>query len=229
MRGLALYERLMAIKPEQLSEYEWAKRAGVNRGFFSDLKAKGVSPKHETILRVLAAIGADASVLDPIPLSTARPFSFEGASMARPVEDLPVYGTALGAAEMVEGEAIEQTTLNRSEVVTYVRRPTILNGRTDVYGLFVVGSSMAPRFEEGEMVVAERRHPHVGDDVVVYLRPLSAEDDGETADAVLVKRLVRRTAAYVELEQFNPRFVFRIPNERVRRVDRVVPWSELLG
>lgn len=161
-------------------------------------------------------------------MQEGAPFKMEGASQDRMKADVPVYGTALGASKIVDGEAIEQTTLNKGEIVTYFRRPTILDGRVDIYGLFVQGSSMSPRFEDGETVFVETtRPPKIADDVVVYLVGPD-EHEAQAARAVLVKRLVRRTAEYVELEQFSPAKTFRIPREMVGEVHRIIPWSELV-
>jgi phage repressor protein C with HTH and peptisase S24 domain len=38
---------------------------------------------------------------------------------------------------------------------------------------------------------------------------------------VLIKRLVRRSAHFVELAQFNPPMTFRVPSERVAAIHRV--------
>src|SRR3546814_12649499 len=66
-----------------------------------------------------------------------------------------------------------------------------------------------------------------GDDVVVYLRPLHPEDDdGERARAVLVKRLIRRTSGYIELEQFQPARTFKLDAAEIVRIARVIPRSE---
>ena len=151
----------------------------------------------------------------------------EGASEARMKRDVPIYGTALGADEVVDGEAIEQTELNRAEVIGYRRRPILLDGRADIYALYVQGGSMAPRHRDGAILfVEERRRPSVGDDAVVYLR-VPDEHDGERPSSVLVKTVVRKSASYVELEQYNPPLVFRIPMERVARMDRVITLDEL--
>lgn len=165
------------------------------------------------------------------PEPNAVPFKMEGASAERMRDDLPIFGTALGAVREVEGEAIEQTTLNRAEVVQYAKRPVLLNGRADAYGLFVSGSSMEPRHMDGETILVDPKgRLRSGDDVVVYLRPTNPdEDDGETARAVMVKRLVRRTSTYLELQQYTPAKVFRVDMAEVVRVDRVIPWSELLA
>jgi hypothetical protein len=164
-----------------------------------------------------------------VTASNAQTFQVDGPSAERMRRDLPIYGTALGAEEILGGEAIEQTALNRGEVIEYNRRPPILDGRADVYGLYVQGSSMHPRFRDGETVFVEsRKRPSVGDDAVIYLRTPD-EVEGERVSSVLIKTVVRKTASYVELEQFNPACTFRIPMERVERMDRVLTLDDMIG
>jgi len=190
--------------------------------------ARSFQVSREEILRRAGVLEtAAAEEIEP----NGIPFKMEGPSTERMRDDLPIYGTALGAAREIDGEAIEQTTLNRAEVVHYAKRPVLLNGRASAYGLYVSGSSMEPRHRDGEIILADpKARLHSGDDVVVYLRPMNPdEDDGESARAVLVKRLVRRTSGYVELEQYQPAKIFRIDMDEIVRVDRVIPLSELLG
>lgn len=235
MRGPALYEALMAIKPADLAETEWAEEAGVNRSFFSNLKSKNTSPRSDTLRKLLTFVGKTTADLPgpraervaAVPQTNAVPFEMEGASAARMHRDVPVYGTALGADEVVDGEAIEQTTLNTGEIIEYRRRPVILDGRVDVYGLYVQGSSMEPRWRDGGIVYVERRkRPAVGDDAVVYLRSPDG-DDGEQSVCVLIKTLTRKSASYIELLQYNPPVAFRIPMERVKQMDRVLTLDDL--
>jgi transcriptional regulator with XRE-family HTH domain len=164
--------------------------------------------------------------------NNAVPFRYEGAADVSLPRDVPIFGTSLGAPQDFDGTAIEQTTLNSGEVIGYLPRPTVLNGQRAVYGLYVQGGSMAPRFEDGDTLFAQDsrqgRPPRIGDDVIVYLVEMDG-DDGERASAVLVKRLVRRTSDYIELEQFGPAAVFRIAVRQVLRIDRVIPWRELLS
>lgn len=145
--------------------------------------------------------------------------------------NLPIFGTALGAPREIDGDAIEQVTLNKAEVLEYVKRPVILNDNHLAYGLRVEGYSMEPRHRDGEMLIVDPLgRIKIGEDVVVYLRPTSPEeDDGETARAVLVKRIVRRSSGFIELEQYQPAKTFRIDMQEVLRIDRVMPWQELLG
>ena len=177
---------------------------------------------------------ADVMVLTGAFDSNATVFKLEGAPAASMSRDLPVYGTSLGAPREFDGKAVEQTMLNTGSVIEYRARPVVLQGQRFTYGLYVQGMSMVPRFGDGEVVFAsDSRHSRpaqIGDDVIVYvLDPDHENDDGESACAVLVKRLVRRTATYVELEQFNPACTFKIDRQLVRRIDRVFPWGELLS
>lgn len=215
----AMAERVGVSTP-QISRWENGKD-GIPDRRFEALVAAYEAPIEQLLTNVDAAMQPNATVL-----------RYEGASAVELVRDIPIYGTSLGAPRDFDGKAIEQTTLNRAEVIGHLRRPTVLNGQKSVYGLYVQGSSMAPRFEDGETVLAQDsrrgRPPQLHDDVIVYLRDEEV-DDGETASAALVKRLVRRTASYYEFEQFNPALTFRIETARILRVDRVIPWGELLS
>lgn len=168
--------------------------------------------------------------LSGVPVEpNAAPFKMEGAGAERMKRDVPIYGTALGAVEVVDGEAIEQTMLNTAETIGYLRRPVILDGRADVYGLYVQGSSMDPRYRDGATVFVEtRKPPRIGDDVVVYLRQPD-EHDGERVSCALIKTLARKTAHYVELEQYGPALTFKLPIERIDHMDRVIPFDELVA
>lgn len=144
--------------------------------------------------------------------------------------DVPVYGSALAADLQfdVEGDghgSVEQTVFEMGEIVTYVRRPPAVTSHK-VYALFVSGSSMEPRYRPGDPIFVDpMRPPSIGDDVIVQL--LSA--DGSGIDTGLIKTLVRRTSAYLELEQYSPAIRFRVPTEMVARIHRVIPWREAFG
>src|SRR3546814_4363041 len=89
----------MLFKPAGLDEYEWAKRAGVNRGYFNDIKAKNTSPRTETLTKVLAVAGktvadlylADAGIQ---PALVNPPFNPHDLPRA-----VPIHGTAMRSEE----------------------------------------------------------------------------------------------------------------------------------
>lgn len=157
--------------------------------------------------------------------------ALEGASLEDAPENLPVWGTGLGAERDVEGAAVEQTMLNTGEIIEYVSRPAILKRKQFAYALYVQGESMHPALPDGEMAVACKDMPlSTGDNVVVYLRTDNPDDDdGMTARAVLVKELVRRSARYVELRQYQPYREFQVPMDEVLRIDRILSRREMLA
>lgn len=57
LQGVRLYDAFMAIKPPHLAETDWAVKAGVNRGFFGDLKSKSKNPRRDTVRKLLREIG----------------------------------------------------------------------------------------------------------------------------------------------------------------------------
>ena len=148
------------------------------------------------------------------------------------LQDIPVYGTALGAdaeyGDQADGMvSVEQVDLNMGEVVDRFRRPPNLLNRRDIYGLYVAGSSMEPAFESGEGILVDPKKPAGSRDyVVVYLRD---RQDTDNAAGVLIKRLVRRSGSFIELEQYNPPLTFRLDARLYRDVHRVMPWDEAFG
>jgi hypothetical protein len=182
--------------------------------------------RHEILTRA-GVLDEEGVAVEP----NGMPVKLEGASFDRSRGDFPIVGTGLGAEKQVEGYAIEQTNLNRADVIEHVKRPTMLNDVKDAYGLYVQGSSMHPKLPDGEMLAVTTRGPiSIGDDVVVYLRPENPDDDdGQTARAVLVKELVRRTAAYVELRQYSPAADFKVDMKNVIRIDRVLTRKEMMS
>jgi len=183
--------------------------------------AKGFEGSPVDPAEIIAVSGISA-------LSNATPVVFNGPGRQKGPQDLPIYGSALGADLDFSGTAVEQTHLNTGDVVQYISRPSAVANRPDVYGVYIQGSSMAPRYQEGELAVVETRTPpRVGDDVVVYL--CNGLDDGEEISACLIKRLVRRSGSYIELEQFQPHTTFRIESNTIKKVHRVIPWAELFN
>lgn len=147
-------------------------------------------------------------------------------------EDVPVYASALAAdlefdSESGEGAPIETTIFAMNEVISHVRRPPGVDVARRVYAVIISGSSMEPRYRPGDPVFVDpRRPPSIGDDVVIQLR--APDDSGEIVTG-LIKTLVKRSASFVELEQYQPSVRFRLPMARVAEIHRVIPWREAFG
>ena len=109
------------------------------------------------------------------------------------------------------------------EVVDYVARPSNLFGVSHAYAVFVVGSSMEPRYFPGELVHVHPGRPvTIGSFVLVQIRP---RQDGEAPRAV-IKRLVKRSGNKIVLEQYNPKKSFELKDSDVVSIHRVVASGE---
>lgn len=234
-----LYRQLMAVKPPHMSVNKWLVTAEVNRSFFATLRKRG-NAKWDIVQKLLAVAGlteAEFAALPP-PAAAIEARREERAAAALPFlrpddepRDIPLLGTALGADYSVgmngQPEFAEVTDLHLDEVVDHLRRPVSLRGRAGIYALSVVGESMAPRFEPGDPAYVDpKATPRIGDDVVVYLRRCDGIG-GERVFSVLIKRLIKRSAEFIELEQFNPGLTFRLDMKSVAEVHRVIPWREI--
>lgn len=68
LRGAALYDALMRLRPQGLAETDWAVQAGVNRGFFTNLKKQDISPRIDSIRKLLRFVNkTDADLYDESP------------------------------------------------------------------------------------------------------------------------------------------------------------------
>ncbi|WP_267433816.1 XRE family transcriptional regulator [Sphingomonas sp. GM_Shp_1] len=175
--------------------------------------------RHEIMALVGIPVPTEVAPIDqPMPTLRGAP------------RDLPVFGTALGAdLKFPDGDGeveVEQTLLTLTEAITYVRRPPAMEGMNKAYALFVVGSSMEPRYRPGEPVFIDPvRPPQIGDDVIIQLFRRNDDGEGEVV-ASLVKTLRRRTAHFIELEQYEPRLTFKVPNSQIAHLHRIISMRE---
>jgi phage repressor protein C with HTH and peptisase S24 domain len=131
--------------------------------------------------------------------------------------DVPVLGVSMGG---------DETYFHfNGETVDHVRRPPGISNAKRAYATFVIGESMFPLYVEGSIVfVNPDKPPAIGDDVV-----LEVQLDADSPTVGYIKRLKRRTAEKIIVEQFNPRHDIEFDRNSVIAMHRVVPWNELLG
>ncbi|MEQ9639799.1 MAG: helix-turn-helix transcriptional regulator [Alphaproteobacteria bacterium] len=185
-----------------LSQAGLAKRIGVSPQSIQQLESGLVT--HPRYLDELArALHTTREWL----LYGERPKKLEpaaGPHQPRP-RDLPVLGGAVGGDD---GEF----SLN-GDIVEYVTRPQPLETVDNAYALYVIGSSMEPRYFAGELLYVNPNRPvGPGSFVVIELR------DGRA----MIKRLVRQDNRRVVLEQYNPSTTFEIARDDIARLHLVV-------
>lgn len=122
--------------------------------------------------------------------------------------DLPVYAAAEGGP----GQMVVST-----DAIEHVPRPWYLGNVKDGFAVLVVGDSMEPAFEAGDMaVVNPRLAPQRDKDVIL----VKGELEGDFI--ATVKRLLSWNDREWKLRQFNPRKDFTLPRKEWPRALRVV-------
>lgn len=227
-----LIDRLLAIKPAGLSPNGWALKAGVSRTVFNDIRKRD-NVRHDTLVKLLGAVNVSLAEFDAGAAADVQDTGMSDAEAVAAIGDprsklqrLPLVGSAIGGA-FDEAEHIELTELILGDVLDHLPRPEKLAGDRKAYAVTIVGESMAPRFEPGEVALVSPQQPvAIGDDVIVQLRGHHGEDaDADHANRVtmvLIKRLVKRSARELTLRQFNPDAVFTVPIGQVASTHKVV-------
>ncbi len=148
------------------------------------------------------------------PTLPASPNATIGEAIEFTGQKIPVYGRAVGG---VNGE-FEWN----GEVFDYVICPPTLSEVSNAYAVYVAGDSMAPRYEEGEVIyINPRRNPKRGDYVVAQIQV-----DEHGPPHAFVKRLVRWSTAALVLQQFNPPKEMEFDGHQVVSVHVVVLGGE---
>lgn len=194
-QGLPRGDRLAALAQVLGTTADWLIRGGAE------------AEAEQRAAAALDQVKTDVAAADLAPIGKLPP--------------LPLLGSAIGGVYYdLDDDAADLVELQLGEVLDYLARPASMANDRDAYALTILSDSMAPRFEPGERVaVSPRAAISIGDDVIVQLRGL--EGDTERVKVVLVKRLVRRSASFIELQQFNPAMIFRVPSDQVAALHKV--------
>lgn len=106
--------------------------------------------------------------------------------------DLPIFASARGGL-------IEDSMIITSEPIDHVKRPSPLATVRGAYGVYVIGDSMSPVYEQGDLILVNPHlPPRPGDDVIL------CSDDENGGHYAIVKRLIKSTSDEWHLRQFNP-------------------------
>ena len=211
------------MKPDELSPNAWAVKAGVSRTVWSDMRRHG-NPSRRTLDKLLAAIGSSIAEFEALRIGAEpSPSPTRGVADAgrgwgsTPLPPLPLVASSLAGEWGEPGSQIALTEIRPGELLDRVARPPSLATDAAAFALTVVADSMWPRFRPGRRIAVAPRAPvAVGDDVLVRLAAQSSE-----AELVLVGQLDKRTAATIELRQFNPDLTFAVDTADVDAILRI--------
>jgi phage repressor protein C with HTH and peptisase S24 domain len=128
-------------------------------------------------------------------------------SAGRP--DLAVYASAAGGPEgawVLSGDAI-----------AWIHRDQRLVGVRDAFACYVVGESMFPAYEQGNLLLVNPAvPPNAGDDCLL----IQEVPDGSRY--ALIKRLVRFNSTSWTVKQWNPDKTFSLPRKEWQRALLVI-------
>ncbi|SFS58428.1 XRE family transcriptional regulator [Methylobacterium sp. yr668] len=225
-----------ARKARKITQSQIAAEFGITRNAVTIWETSESGPQRDRLPRLAELLGIDLAaamrgemvfVEAPPAEQSAKPQpNVRRSTSAERVDlpklkgprDVPVLGTGVCGDEgdfRFNGQTID-----------YAPRPPGIEGKKDVFVVYVVGDSMAERYEDGDpLYVDPHRRPKPRDIVIVELK---APMEGEAGSA-FVKRLVRRTGGKVTVEQFNPPKELVFDEDDIARLHRVIPWIELIG
>jgi len=168
------------------------------------------SPRYQTLEALAGALGVGVEYLvNGVPGPVAPSAAAEPGAQADPPRDLPVYGAAQGGSEGVM--------LVSSEPIQRVSRPEPLMTVRAGYGVYIVGESMSPAYEQGDVaLVHPGLPPRRGADVILI------RQDPDGTRHVLVKRLVGWTDGAWRLRQYNPAAEFELPRAEWAEIQTIV-------
>ncbi|MCW2195095.1 phage repressor protein C with HTH and peptisase S24 domain [Bradyrhizobium elkanii] len=218
-----------------MADHELAKKVGTSQPQINRLENGERKLTIDWLQRIAVALDKSVPELLEPPLGTIKEtpkvsLAEVGISDSPPVQSPPNAGLAneptrttrrridiLGrAAGGKEGKFI----LN-GEKQGYILAPPSVEAVSKAYALYIFGNSMSPRYEDGEMVIANPEAPYgKGSYVVAQLYT-----DEEGVFECYVKRFVSFGKELV-LEQLNPPkghdAIMRFPANRVYRIDKLV-------
>lgn len=95
--------------------------------------------------------------------------------------------------------------------------PTLQRVRA-AYAIYVVGNSMEPRYEQGEIVFVDPTRPaRRGDYVVVQI----ADEEGTPLEGY-IKQYIGQSQKHLKLSQFNPKKELTFPLSQVKSIGVIV-------
>lgn len=185
---------IQAREKKGLSQPALAKLAGCSQQLIGALEA-GTNKSTKFLPKIANALGVDPGALDSdwsgiqAPEPAPRPILPPVGDPYGP-KDFAIYSAAEGGP----GEVLRSV-----EPVDWWPRPIEVQRVTGAYGMYIVGSSMAPEFEPGHVAVINPNLPHVADKPYIFY----AQTEDGTVRAT-VKRLRRQTAEAWHVTAHNP-------------------------
>ena len=183
-----------------IRQAEIAERSGIDKSKISKYVAGKNMPGGDTLVKLAAALGVDAAWLSG---ETPDIDPYELLKETDGFREIPIVGRVAAGAPIF---AIE----NQVDSIM------VRDNRTGLFGLRIVGDSMAPRIMDGDLVVVQQQDDAKDGDIIIALI-----DDEATC------KVIKKSAWGVSLVPFNSSyapFVYteREAEERMHIVGKVI-------
>jgi hypothetical protein len=123
--------------------------------------------------------------------------------------DLAVYASAAGGPE--------GAWVLSNEAIAWIHRDQRLVGVRDAFACYVVGESMFPAYEQGNLLLVNPAvPPNAGDDCLLI------QEASDGSRYALIKRLVRFNSTSWTVKQWNPDKTFSLPRKEWQRALLVI-------
>ncbi len=183
---------------------------GRNHAYLQQYLMRG-SPRElpESVRHGLAPLlGVSPDDLRSMALPTGAAAGDRGLALRADRTDLPVYASAEGGNGAI---------IITNEPIDYVRRPEPLLSVRDSYGCYVIGDSMSPAYEQGDLLLIHPTRPVRSGDDCVFVR-----DPGDGSQQALVKRLLRIAPEKWRVRQYNPARDFDLDRGQWQKAQLIV-------
>ena len=194
---------LSKMKASNLSE-----AIGRDKNYLSDFLKDRKKSIAAADFRALEEIARRVQAEGPVHVPAPQPEQYRPPPDFLGARDLPVYAAVEGGP----GVMVVST-----DPIDMVPRPWFFEHVRDAFVVLVVGESMVPAFDPGDMAMVNPRLPPMRDKDAIFI---ASKDDGDFRASI--KRFVRSSEKEFVVKQFNPPKELRLPRTEWGKVYRVV-------
>ncbi len=180
------------------------------------------SPRYATLQALAHILGVGVEYLvdgDLAPPPAAPPPAFLSNRPGQDAitRDLPVYGSAEGGQVDPAAGQTGGAMVVSSDPIQFLGRPDPLQTVRAGYGVYIVGESMMPAYEQGDVALVHPSLPPRRNADVILIR-----QDPDGVRHVLVKRLIGWTDENWRVRQYNPARDFDLPRAEWSEIQTIV-------
>ena len=193
-------------KPVDIARHLKISESAVSQWFAKDTGPKSVRLSD---LAAFLSTTVDSLMSDVEGPPGAGPPPLPSLGMRANLPDLAVYASAAGGPE--------GAWVLSADAIAWIHRDQRLVGVREAFACYVVGESMFPAYEQGNLLLVNPAvPPNAGDDCLLI------QEASDGSRYALIKRLVRFNSTSWTVKQWNPDKTFSLPRKEWQRALLVI-------